>query len=71
MGYRVKTRSNGSIERYKVRLVIKGYSQRPGEDFNETFSPVARFELIRLLLAIAATRDCISKQINIKTTFLY
>lgn len=69
--YRVKTRPNGSIERYKARLVVKGCSQQPEEDFNETFSPVARFESIRLLLAIAATRDCTLKQIDIKTAFLY
>lgn len=45
--------SKGKIERRKARLVAKGYSQQPGLDFNETFAPVVRLELIRLRIALA------------------
>jgi hypothetical protein len=40
MVFKKKLRSDGTIERYKARLVIKGYSQKEGEDFFDTYSPV-------------------------------
>ena len=51
--YKVKRDENRSIIKYKARLVAKGYVQCPNIDFEEVFSPVARLELVRLLLAIA------------------
>ena len=47
----------GLIDRYKARLVAQGFSQRPGENFVETFSPIIRAESLRVLLAIRATED--------------
>lgn len=67
--YRLKT--DGNINRYKVRLVIKGCSQKINIDYNETFSPVARFESIRILMSIACANDYEIYQFDIKTAFLY
>ena len=51
--YKIKTCSNGSIERYKTRLIAKCFTQEYGIDYEETFAPVARISSIRALLAVA------------------
>jgi len=52
--FKVKEGPNGSIDRYKARLVAQGFSQTAGVDFKETFAPVAKFTSIRVVLALAA-----------------
>ncbi|GJW30149.1 retrotransposon protein, putative, ty1-copia subclass [Tanacetum coccineum] len=61
---------DGAIHTYKARLVAKGYTQTPGIDYEETFSPVADIRAIRILIAIAAYYDYEIWQIDVKTAFL-
>ncbi|CAI7920272.1 unnamed protein product [Closterium sp. NIES-53] len=68
---RVKTDAEGRLERRKTRLVIKGFQQREGIDFQEVFSPVAKAPTLRLLLAAAAVSGWKVEQMDVKTAFLY
>ena len=70
MGLQKEERDNGKVETFKVRLVAKEYTQKEGIDYEETFSPVAMFKSIRILLSIAAHYDYEIWQMNVKTTFL-
>nr|GFB85402.1 zinc finger, CCHC-type [Tanacetum cinerariifolium] len=65
-----KMKVDGSIDKYKARLVIQGFRQKEGIDFFDTYAPVARITTIRLLLALAAIHDLVIKQIDVKTAFL-
>lgn len=69
--YRVKTNPDGSVERFKARLVAKGYTQTAKIDYEETFSPVCRYDTIRALIATAAKENLELFQIDVETAFLY
>ncbi|KAG8497202.1 hypothetical protein CXB51_008577 [Gossypium anomalum] len=68
--FRKKTDMDGNVQTYKRRLVAKGFRQIHGVDYDETFSPVAMFKSIRILLAIAAFHDYEIWQMDVKIAFL-
>jgi len=69
--YRVKHESNSTSPRYKARLVVKGYSQRKGVDFNEIFSPMVKMSSIRTMLSLTSTLDLEVEQMDVKTAFFH
>ncbi|CAI7820490.1 unnamed protein product, partial [Closterium sp. NIES-54] len=66
-----KLGANGSVERYKARLVAQGYTQREGEHYSETFALVAKATTLRVLLALAASLNLEVEQLDVCTAFLY
>ncbi|RVW13910.1 Retrovirus-related Pol polyprotein from transposon TNT 1-94 [Vitis vinifera] len=68
--FKRKMKVDGSIDKYKARLVIKGYRQTEGLDYFDTYSPVTRINFIRMVLAIAALRNLEIHQMDVKTAFL-
>jgi hypothetical protein len=60
----------GEIVKYKARLVAKGYSQRPGQDYNETYSPVIRLDMLRAILALVPAKRLKVQQMDIKGAYL-
>ena len=68
--FKVKRNADGSVEKFKARLVAQGYSQAKGIDYQEVFSPVVRSTSIRSLLALANTLDWEIHQMDVKTAFL-
>ncbi|KAK8644626.1 hypothetical protein V6N13_123928 [Hibiscus sabdariffa] len=68
--FKKKTDMDGNVQTYKGRLVAKGFRQIHGVDYDETFSPVAMFKSIRIMLAVAAFHDYEIWQMDVKTAFL-
>ncbi|KAM2263641.1 hypothetical protein ACFXTI_039901 [Malus domestica] len=68
--YKTKLNLDGSVQKNKAKLVAKGYSQKPGIDFNETFAPVARLDTVRTLVALTAQKGWKLFQLDVKSAFL-
>jgi hypothetical protein len=68
--YKIKLDEHNKPVKYKSRLVVKGFMQQKGINYNETFAPVAKFKSIKMLLALAATHDLELHQIDFDTAFL-
>jgi len=68
--FRVKRDNVGRVNRYKARLVARGFSQIPGVDFNETYSPTIRLTSIRMILALASKFNLELRQVDVKGAYL-
>lgn len=68
--YKTKSNAEGKIDRHKARLVVKGYKQQQGKDYDETFAPVAGMETVRIVLFIAAQHKWKIYQMDSKFAFL-
>eukprot|EP00253_Pinus_taeda_P023909 PITA_23909 len=68
--YKTKSNAEGKIDRHKARLVVKGYKQQQGKDYDETFAPVARMKTARTVLSIAAQHKWKIYQMDVKSAFL-
>ena len=68
--FRNKMNKQGKVIRNKERFVCKGYSQQEGVDYEETYAPIARMEVVRMFLAYVANKNCRVYQMDVKSAFL-
>lgn len=69
--FKIQRTTTEDIQRYKARLCARGFKQKEGLDYKETFSPVVRYDSLRILLAIVAEKNLELVQFDVKTAFLY
>ena len=67
----MKYNANGTLERYKARFVAKGYTQTYGVDYQDTFAPVAKMNIVRVLLSLSANCQWSLQQFDVKNAFLH
>ncbi|RVW48516.1 Retrovirus-related Pol polyprotein from transposon TNT 1-94 [Vitis vinifera] len=69
--FSIKHKTDGSVERYKVRLIAKGYTQTYGVDYQETLSPIVKLNTVRVLISLAANLDWPLHQFDVKNVFFH
>ena len=69
--YKIKVNALGEIEKYKARLVARGYTQIEGVDYTDTFAPVARTDTLRILLSASLQKGFSITQMDVVTAYLY
>ncbi|KAG2869813.1 hypothetical protein PC114_g27669 [Phytophthora cactorum] len=69
--FKIKRKADGSIEKYKARLVAKDFKQKYGIDYTDTFSPVVKYVTLRMVIALAKYYGWPLDQLDVVTAFLY
>jgi hypothetical protein len=69
--YKVKHNVDGSMSKYKARLVVKGYAQTYGIDYEETYSPVAKMMTVKIIIIMEVTKGWSLHQMDVKNVFLH
>ncbi|KAI5316235.1 hypothetical protein L3X38_045411 [Prunus dulcis] len=69
--FKTKLNEKGEVDKYKARLVAKGYCQQYGIDYAEVFAPVARLDTIRIVISLAAQKNWVIYQLDVKSAFLH
>ena len=68
--FQIKHDHNGKVERYKLRIVARGFTQHEGVDYQEVFAPVANLESVRIIVSLAAKYDLELDQMDVSTAYL-
>lgn len=68
--FKLKRKADGQVDKYKARLVARGFTQKFGFDYTETYAPVAKLVTLKILLAIANRMDMHIHQMDVKSAFL-
>ena len=68
--FKIKHRTYGSVEKHKARFVTKGFSQKEGIDYDETFAPLAQYTSIKTIIAIVSAMGWKLHQMDVKIAFL-
>jgi hypothetical protein len=69
--YKVKRKADGTLDKYKAHLVAKGYKQRYGINYEDTFSPVVKAATIRIVLSVAVAQGWSLRQLDVLNAFLH